>query len=75
MTAQTEALRIAAEFESFAIDHAPNGWPAIQQRDLTNAAIMLRHQQERIAELEAEVQALREANNTFAANAIAKEGA
>ena len=41
---QPEALRIAAEFESFAIDHAPNEWPAIQQRDLTNASITLRAQ-------------------------------
>lgn len=41
---QPEALRIAAEFERFSADHAPSGWPAIQQRELTNAAITLRAQ-------------------------------
>lgn len=41
---QLEALRIASVFERFALDHAPSGWPAIQQRELTNAAITLRAQ-------------------------------
>lgn len=42
--AQPEALRIATEFESFNIDHEPDGWPAIQQRQLNDASIELRHQ-------------------------------
>ena len=50
---QHEALRIASDFESFGIDHKPDGWPAIQQRELTNAAIMLRHQHEEIERLTA----------------------
>ena len=39
---QPEALRLAALFERYAIDLAPDGWPAIQQRELTAAAAELR---------------------------------
>lgn len=39
---QPEALRLAALFERYALDHAPDGWPAIQQRELTAAAAELR---------------------------------
>jgi flagellar biosynthesis/type III secretory pathway protein FliH len=38
----TEAKRIAENFESFAIDHGPLGWPAIKQKELTEAATELR---------------------------------
>lgn len=58
-------------------------WQAATQRSaariayvekVADDAIELGNQQaKRIAELEAEVQALREANNTFATNAIAKD--
>ena len=42
------AIEIAASFESFAIDHAPDGWPAVQQKELSEAAAMLRKQHEEI---------------------------
>lgn len=61
---QPEALRIAAAFERFAADHAPNGWPAIQQRELTNAAITLRAQHAEIERKDALLrQALEAINN------------
>ena len=42
MSEQPEALRIAYCFEGFAIDHTPNGWPAIRQQQLNEAAAELR---------------------------------
>ena len=42
MNKQPEALRIAYCFEGFAIDHTPNGWPAIRQQQLNEAAAELR---------------------------------
>lgn len=56
-----EALRLAELFSRHEADHAPNGWPAIQQRELTYAAITLRAQHERITALEADRKMLREA--------------
>lgn len=38
----SEAKRIAQNFESFAIDHDPLGWPAIRQKELMEAAAELR---------------------------------
>lgn len=42
------AIQIADSFDSFAIDHTPDGWPAVQQKQLTEAALMLRKQHEAI---------------------------
>lgn len=36
------AIQIADSFDSFAIDHTPDGWPAVQQKQLTEAAAELR---------------------------------
>jgi|GEM_PF-3232914 len=41
-TGQPDALLIAEEFESFAIDHKPDGWPAIRQKKISAAAAELR---------------------------------
>lgn len=45
------AIQIADSFDSFAIDHTPDGWPAVQQKQLTEAALMLRKQHEAIVQL------------------------
>lgn len=45
------AIQIADYFDSFAIDHKPEGWPAVQQKQLTEAASMLRRQHEAIVRL------------------------
>lgn len=37
-----DAARIAERFEFFALDHTPDGWPAVQQRQLNEAAAELR---------------------------------
>ena len=42
------AIQIADSFDSFAIDNTPDGWPAVQQKQLTEAALMLRKQHEAI---------------------------
>lgn len=42
MTTQPKALRLAELFETYAIDHKPDGWPAIQQRELNAASSELR---------------------------------
>jgi hypothetical protein len=47
MTAQ----EIAKTFEDCAIDHEPDGWPAVQQKELSEAAAMLRKQAEAIKTL------------------------
>lgn len=41
----TEATSIATIFEDFAIDHTPDGWPAVQQMHLNAAAAELRRLQ------------------------------
>ena len=38
----TEAQALASLFERYAIDHKPDGWPAIRQIELSNAAAELR---------------------------------
>lgn len=60
MTTRPEAIRLAEVFETYAVDHQPDGWPAIQQEALNSAAAELRR-------LHAENEALREAL-TFYAN-------
>jgi len=62
LATEADALTIAANFKRFAQDHAPDGWPAVQQRQLSEAAAMLLTQHERIAALEAQVAALRKEN-------------
>lgn len=52
MTTQPEALRLAEVFETYAVDHQPEGWPAIRQETLNSAAAELRR-------LHAENEALR----------------
>ena len=47
------AIQIADSFDSFAIDHTPDGWLAVQQKQLTEAALMLRKQHEAIVKLRA----------------------
>lgn len=37
MTPNDDALRCASLFIGYAVDHAPDGWPAIRQRQLTEA--------------------------------------
>ena len=37
-----DALTLAARFELFARDHAPDGWPAVRQSELNAAAWHLR---------------------------------
>ena len=41
----SEATSIATIFEDFGIDHTPDGWLAVQQKQLTEAALMLRRLQ------------------------------
>jgi len=48
------ALEIAATFEDFENSHTPDGWPAVKQMQLTEAAAMLRKQ-------DAAIKTLREA--------------
>lgn len=43
--AMTEAERLAVELTSYEIDHTPDGWPAIQQKQLSAAAAELRRLQ------------------------------
>ena len=45
------AIQIADSFDLFAVDHTPDGWPAVQQKQLTEAALMLRKQHEAIVNL------------------------
>ena len=45
------ANEIAKTFEDCAIDHEPEGWPAVQQKELSEAAAMLRKQAEAIKTL------------------------
>lgn len=45
------ALEIAECFELYACDHKPDGWPAIRQGTLDEAAAMLRRQHEAIVKL------------------------
>lgn len=45
------ALILADRFEGFSIDHDPQGWPAIRQRELLKAAAELRSQHEEIERL------------------------
>lgn len=47
------ALEIAKCFELYACDHKPDGWPAIRQDTLNNAATLLRSQHEAIVKLRA----------------------
>lgn len=52
MNTQPEAIRLAEVFETYAVDHQPDGWPAIRQETLNSAAAELRR-------LHAENEALR----------------
>lgn len=52
LATQADALTIAADFKRFAQDHGPDGWPAVQQRQLSEAAAMLLNQHERITYLD-----------------------
>lgn len=45
------AIELAECFELSAVDHKPEGWPAIQQGTLNKAAEMLRKQHEAIKTL------------------------
>ena len=45
------ALEIAECFDLYAIDHTPEGWPAIRQDTLNKTAALLRRQHETIKQL------------------------
>lgn len=51
LASEADALTIAANFKRFAQDHAPDGWPAVQQRELDAAARCLLDQHAEIARL------------------------
>ena len=51
----TKAEEVAILFETLAIDHDPEGWPAVQQRHLSDAAAEIR----RLSAVEAERDNLR----------------
>ena len=58
-TPTPEALAIAVIFKDFAIDHAPDGCPAVKQMHLNAAAAELERQHAENARLTAENEALR----------------
>lgn len=58
-TPTPEALAIAVIFKDFAIDHTPDGWPAVKQMHLNAAAAELERQHAEIERLTAENKALR----------------
>lgn len=57
------AIQIADSFDLYAIDHTPGGWPAVHQKQLTEAALMLRKQQEAIVKLRKALEYLLADNN------------
>lgn len=57
-TPTPEALAIAVIFKDFAIDHTPDGWPAVKQMHLSAAAAELERQHAEIERLTAENKAL-----------------
>ena len=60
-TPTPEALAIAVIFKDFAIDHTPDGWPAVKQMHLNAAAAELERQHAEIERLTAENEAVQEA--------------
>ena len=64
----TEATSIATIFEDFAIDHTPDGWPAVKQMHLNAAAAELRRLQAAEDELLTALGACRDAMHTTVAN-------
>lgn len=58
-TPTPEALAIAVIFKDFAIDHTPDGWPAVKQMHLNAAAAELERQHAEIERLTAANEALR----------------
>lgn len=47
-----DANHIAGIFEHFAKDHEPTGYPAVQQKLLSEAAVLLREHEQQAAEIE-----------------------
>lgn len=45
---EMNALDLAELFETYAVDHKPDGWPAIRQDTLNSTAAILRRQHEAI---------------------------
>lgn len=66
MTTQPESIRLAEVFETYAVDHQPDGWPAIRQETLNSAAAELRR-------LHAENEALRAALEQPGVEPVASE--
>ena len=60
-TPTPEALAIAVIFKDFAIDHTPDGWPAVKQMHLNAAAAELERQHAEIERLTAENEAVQDA--------------
>lgn len=60
-TPTPEALAIAVIFKDFAIDHTPDGWPAVKQMHLNAAAAELERQHAENQSLTTENKRLREA--------------
>lgn len=58
-TPTPEALAIAVIFKDFAIDHTPDGWPAVKQMHLNAAAAELERQHAEIERLTAANEALK----------------
>lgn len=56
-----DANHIAVIFENFAIDHGPTGYPAVQQKLLSEAAVLLREHGQQAAEIERANALLRQA--------------
>lgn len=46
-----ELEKVVERFELLAVDHEPDGWPAVRMRDLTLAAKALRDQDAELARL------------------------
>ena len=66
------AIQIADSFDLFAIDHTPDGWPAVQQIQLTEAALMLRKQHEAIKQLRAALTRIERLGNKMDFSAVAE---
>ena len=66
------AIQIADSFDLFAIDHTPDGWPAVKQIQLTEAALMLRKQHEAIKKLRTALTKIERLGNKMDFSAVAE---
>jgi hypothetical protein len=68
-----KANEIAKTFEDCAIDHEPEGWPAVQQKELSEAAAMLRKQDSTIKMMRAVLGVIAWSNDSKWQSDAAKE--